>query len=130
MAEITIEQVIGQYLSLRDKVEALVEEANQKARPYDEAMKILENWLSVEMLRTGVTSFKADSGTAYKSTIRTTKVVDKEAFLAFIKETDEWNLAQVGASKKDIDEYIEEHHVRAIPGVETGKISRVNVRRS
>ncbi len=107
-----------------------MEEANQKTKPYDEAMKILENWLSVEMARTGVTSFKADSGTAYKSTIRTTKVVDKEAFLAFVKQTDEWNLAQVGASKKDIDEYIEEHHGQSVPGVETGKIYRVNVRKS
>ena len=54
----TVEEVIGAYMKLRLKKEAIEAAAKAEAKVYKEKMTKLEAWLKVKADEDGVTSFK------------------------------------------------------------------------
>ncbi len=107
----------------------MMNEANKSVKPYDDAMKILEGWLQGQLNASGADSIKTPSGTAYRSTITTTKVVNKDMFTDFVGNG-HWELAIVGCSKADVKAFMDENQGQPPPGVEVGAIYKINVRRS
>jgi hypothetical protein len=100
-----ISEAVKLYVKLRD-------EAAEKKRLYqEEADKIkakmdrIEAALLVAMDATGMESVKVDGGTAYVTTQVSATVADRETFLNFCKENDEWPLMDIRASKTAITQY-------------------------
>jgi hypothetical protein len=125
---ITAAAAIEKYIALRDKCEAMMAEANAAMKPYDNAMKTLATWLGAEMARTGANSIKTDRGTAYTATVTSTKIVDREKFIAFI-ELGHWELANLSASVPETKAFMEQNHGALPDGIETSAVIHVRVRR-
>jgi hypothetical protein len=122
------DEVIERYIKLRDKCDAIMEAANKEMKPYDDAMKTLAAWLGAEMARTGASSIKTAVGTAYTSTVTSTKIVDREKFIAFI-ELGHWELANLSASVPETKAFMEQNRGALPDGIETSAVIHVRVRR-
>jgi hypothetical protein len=123
------DQMIEKYVKLRDKVKLIKEQQAAQLAPYNEIMERLEGWLLETLNQAGLSSMRSPSGTAYKSLRTTTKVVDREAWLNFVRENEAWDLIESRASKNAAEAIIEETQ-RPIPGVETSSEVVCNVRRA
>ena len=123
-----LESIIQKYIQLRDKIDAITEECNARCKPYDEGMKTIGAWLMDYLTKTGQTSVKTESGTAYTATHFATKVIDREKFLKFL-ELGNWELATITASRADVEQYLDQHHGETPPGVETSRRVNIVVRR-
>ena len=124
---LTPASVIKQYLNLRRKVEAITDAANKEAKPFDEAMKVLGNWLMAYLEEAGLRNFRTDFGTAYTATRVAAKVVDRDKFIDFIMSSN-WEMANVTADRGQVETYLEEHNGDLPPGVEVNRIKVVQVR--
>lgn len=120
--------VIEKYIALRDKCDAIQDACNKEMKPYDDAMKTLGVWLGAEMEREGASSIKTEAGTAYRATVTSTKLTDRDQFISFL-ELGNWELANISASVPEVKAFIEANHGQLPPGVETSQVLHVRVRR-
>lgn len=120
--------MIEKYVALRDKVKLIKEAQAEQLRPYTEVMDRLEGWLLETLNQAGLSSMRSPHGTAFKSLRTTTKVVDREAWLDFVRTNEAWDLIESRAAKNAAEAIIEETQ-RPIPGVEVSSEMTVNVRR-
>lgn len=125
----TPEVMIEKYVALRDKAADIKRRHTEELAPYNEIMGRLEGWLLEALNQAGLSSMRAPSGTAFKSTRTSAKVVDWPATLTFIKEHNAWDLLEARVSKLAAQQIIEDTK-RPIPGVETQSELCVNVRRA
>ena len=124
---LTPASVIKKYIELRRKVEAITEAANKEAKPFDDAMKVLGNWLMAYLAESGANNVRTDFGTAYTATRSQAKVIDRDAFIDFIAAGN-WEMANVTADRGQVETWLEEHNGALPPGVEVNRIKVVQVR--
>jgi len=124
---LTPASVIRQYILLRRKCEAIEEAANKEMRPFDDAMKVLGNWLTAYLSEQGTNSLRTDFGTAYTATRMQTKVTDRDKFLDFLMSGN-WELANIAADRGQVEAYLAEHNGDLPPGVEINRVKTVQVR--
>lgn len=125
----TAEMMIEKYVALRDKKSEIEKRHVAELAPYRDVMSQLEGWLLEALNQAGLSSMKAPSGTAYKSTRTSAKVIDWPLVLAFIREHNAWDLLEARVSKLAAEAIITETN-HPIPGVETSSELCVNVRRA
>lgn len=89
---LSVEELVKAYISLRDKKAELKAEFAKQQKPYDDALFQIESEMLAKMNDTGVESMKTAAGTAYKSIRSTVSVADKEAYKRFV-------LAQIEAAE-------------------------------
>ena len=118
-----IDALIGAYVQLRDKKDALKKRHSEELRPIDEMMAKLEGTLQQAMAEQNVKSFKSDHGTAYTSELVSAKVVDFNDTLSYIQENDRYDLLERRVNKTVVQE------IGDVPGVELTRTLKVNVRR-
>jgi hypothetical protein len=124
---LTPANVIRQYIALRRKVEAITEAANKEAKPFDEAMKVLGNWLMAYLAEAGLNNCRTDWGTAYTATRTQAKVSDRDKFIDFVMSGN-WEMANLTADRGQVETWLEEHNGDLPPGVEVNRIKVVQVR--
>jgi len=118
------------FVSLRDRRQARKKDYEAD----DSADKDKCNKVEIEFLRRfneqGIDRVASkEFGTAYRSTRRSVKVDDPEAFMEHIKEHEAWELIEKRPSKKAVEEYRDVHD--DLPaGVSFSETQTVNVRRS
>ena len=78
---------------------------------------------------TGSKSFSTPNGTAYASVRTSASVDDKEAFMEYVKNTEQWPLLEVRASKTAVQQH-RDIHEDLPPGVNWREERVVNIRRS
>lgn len=134
MSEQTTAQLVAESTQIDDYIKQQTAALAEFLKPYRDRAAEIDKLLLERMISEGVNSFKTDFGTAYRSTIITPKIEDRNAYLAAV--FDNWQtygagMLQIGAPKKEaIDEYQKEHEGALPPGVTTTSFTRVNVRRS
>lgn len=128
MTDIKIDSVIGAYMKLRAKKQAIEDEAKQKVAAIKEKMEKLEAFIKIKADEQGVTSFKTDHGTAFLTTVDYANVADWDSVLEFIKENEAYDMLEKRVSKTAVRGYIEQNKV-VPPGVNYGTRLEVNIRK-
>jgi len=121
-------QATDMYIKLRDTKKLKDEEHKKSLEKLVSAMDKLEGALLEFLDANGVNSTASDAGTVYKSTQLSATIQDKEAFMAFVRETDQWEALDIKANKTFVNDYLDENQ-EAPPGVKTSKINTVGVQR-
>ena len=128
MATTTVDKVIKGYVMLRDKKNEMKKDQAEALRPITEKMTVLEGWLQRDLMARGVESEKTKEGTAFLSTVSSATVKDRDAFLAFVKENEMWDLLENRAAKSVVQDYLEETN-EVVPGVNYQETKVVRIRR-
>lgn len=130
----TADKLVAEYFQLKDQLEAWNKKFAEHIKPTQARLEELSNLLLALLNQQGAESLKTDHGTAYKSTIVTPSIVDRDAYLDFIEQN--WGeigneMLQLGApQKKAVQDYMESHNGVLPPGTKISSFTRVNVRRS
>lgn len=124
-----LDEVVSRYVTLRDQKKVLKDQFDASVADIDTALEKLENYLLKNLQAQGVESVKTSAGTAYIANKTSATVGDREAFVAWIKSTDNWAVADVKANKTAIKEFRDEHD-NLPPGVNWTEMRAVGVRRS
>ena len=80
----TVEEVIGKYVELRERVAEISKRHMQELEPLNNAMQTIEGWLQAKLNEVGADSFKTEKGTAYKTHFNSVKLADAGAFKGHI----------------------------------------------
>lgn len=131
------EQLLSEYFRLKDYLAAESKRFTEFCAPYKKQQEALENQM-LDMLNRlggdGRQSIKTESGTFFRVTIVTPKIVDREKYLDVVLENyATWGngMLQLGAPKKEaIDAYSRENNGALPEGVETSSFVNLNVRRA
>jgi len=124
-----LSELVAKYIELRDKKYELKHQYDFKAAQLDETLGKIEAKLLQVFDSAGMDSVKTEFGTAYASTRSTASVADKETFMNFIKENEEWSLMEVRAAKLAIEQY-KTANGDLPPGINYREERVVNIRRS
>lgn len=125
---LTVEQVVGTYMKLRRKKEALENQVKEDLADIKAKMTKLESWLMQKADEDGVTSFKTAAGTAFISTTDFANVADWDAVLTFIKNHEAFDMLEKRVSKTAVRAYMDETG-EVPPGITYGSKVGINVRK-
>lgn len=116
----TADELIAQYIRLRDFVDKRSKEHAAELEPYQAALKTIENAGSAMLIEaSGADEGKANivtpSGTMYRKRWTQIKMADRPTFMAFV--TADWTARQSfltsAVTKSEVEEFIERE--KAIP---------------
>ena len=124
---LTVEQVVGTYMKLRRKKEALENQVKEDLADIKAKMTKLESWLMQKADEDGVTSFKTAAGTAFVTTTDFANVADWDAVLTFIREQEAFDMLEKRVSKTAVRAYMDETG-EVPPGITYGSKLGINVR--
>ena len=124
-----LSDLVAKYIEMRDKKYELKHQYEFKAAQLDEMLGKIESKLLQVFDSAGMDSVKTEFGTAYATTRSTASVADKETFMNFIKENEEWSLMEVRAAKLAIEQY-KTANGDLPPGINFREERVVNIRRS
>lgn len=122
--------LIGKYIELRDRKAQMTKDFENTLTPIVGAMETIENAMAARLLASGQESVRTENGTAYRTTVMTTKVIDREAFIAYVKEFDAFDMLPASAVKESVKEYMETSAGRPPPGVDITTLYKTNFRKS
>jgi hypothetical protein len=80
----TIDEIVAQYVKLRDKKAELAAQQKDAMKPLSDAMDIMEAELLKRMQADGVDSYKTQAGTAFKAHTASVSMQDAIAFKQFV----------------------------------------------
>ncbi len=128
----TAEQLIADVIKLKDKLALAGKQFDDWCKPWKATITENENRLLAMLNEQRLESIRADSGTAYKSTITSYKVVDREKVLDLINQ--HWesfgsDMLQLGVTKDAVKKYVEENG-QLPEGLTSDSFVRINIRRS
>jgi hypothetical protein len=131
--EPTADSLVAEHVRLDDWVKAETKWFGEHLKGAKDRLSEIEDQLQAFMLQQKIDSVRADSGTAYISTIMNLKIEDREKYLDFVNENwdtygNEMLLASV--QKDATKHYMQDHAGAPPPGVTIGWFQRVNVRRT
>lgn len=124
-----LSELVGQYISLRDKKAEMKAEYDAKVAKVDEVLDKIESTLLKTFETAGVDSVKTPNGTAYTSVRSSASVSDKDAFMNHVKTSENWQLMEVRCSKTGVEQY-KTVNDELPPGVDWREERVVNIRRS
>lgn len=125
-----ISDAVSMYIKLRDKKAQMKAEFDAQIAPIQEKMDKLEAKLLEVFNTTGMDSVKTEFGTAYATVRTTASVADREIFMEYVKNHQEWGLLEVRASKAAVDQYRSANDDELPPGINLREERVVNIRRS
>lgn len=100
---------VSLYNKLRDQKEAMEKAHKANLKPINEAMRSLEDAMAAFFLNNNLQNIKlADGAGAYQKHRKSATVQDKDEFLSFVTEQDEYGLLEVRANANAVEEYMEE----------------------
>lgn len=122
-------EMISLYISVRDR-RAQRKKAFQEADADDEKIQdTIEARFLERFIKTGTNSISATGiGTVYTTTRTSATVADKEIFMKYVRERDEWPLLEVRAAKTAVEQY-KDVHGELPPGINWREEVGVNIRR-
>jgi phage host-nuclease inhibitor protein Gam len=124
-----LSEAVAIYIKMRDKKAQMKADFDASVAPLNEKMEQLEAKLLDVFNKTGMDSVKTEFGTAYTTTRVTASVADREIFMNFVKDKEEWSLLEVRAAKTAVEQF-RSIHDDIPPGISMREERVVNVRRS
>jgi len=104
----SIEDLIDEYIRLRDKKSEIEAEAKRIKEKLDQKMDALENDILKKFKEVGVESARTNAGTAFIKTTRSTSVAEWDSFLPWVQATDNWHMLTRAANKTAVLEFLDE----------------------
>ena len=124
-----MDELVAQYIKLRDKKAVFKAEYDAKKERLDAVLEAIENRMLAEFQNIGVESVRTPVGTAYVSTAVSVTVADWDKCLEFIKANNAWELLERRASKVAVEQYKVANNDLP-PGVNWSEKKSVNFRRT
>lgn len=124
-----MQALVEKYIQLRDAKAKITAASKEKVAGIDTILLKIEAALLADFTALGVDNVKTAAGTAYKSTKTSATVADREAFLAYVRDNDRWDMLDAKANKTTVGEFVEEHQ-NLPPGVNWREEITINVRRT
>jgi hypothetical protein len=124
-----IDDLVNQFVTLRDKVKASDDAHKEKTRNARDYLEALGAKLLERLNEVGGTSVKTEHGTVYRSTKRSASIADGELFRSFVQAHELFDLVDWRANANAVDDYIKENEVPP-PGVNFSTQFTIGVRRA
>jgi hypothetical protein len=125
---IDIEKRVEQYVALRDKIKALDDAHKTKLEPFRDALETLNGMLLAHLGTINADSVSTGAGTVYRTAKKSASLQDAEAFMAYVKTSNNWDLLDRKANAKAVEDYVTQHGSLP-PGVKYSVMHVVGVRR-
>lgn len=119
---------VTQFLKLRDYKKAAEAEFKKSMERVNEAMRVLEADMLKHLIETGADHIGCETGTVYRRSELTCTVDDRDAYLDWCVEQEEWEALDVKANKTWVKERLNAGGTMP-PGVKTSVYETVGVRR-
>ena len=116
------------YIKLRDTKKEMDEAHKKSTAKLVQAMDKLEGALLEFLDASGAQNLASPAGTVFKQVQTTATVADKEAFMGFVRETEQWDALDIKANKTFVKDYMDENK-EVPPGVKVSQIACVGVQR-
>lgn len=126
---LSMEDLVRQFIKLRDKKSQLKAEYEAKVAPLDDVQNKIEALLLQRFQEMGVESVKTPAGTAYTTVRTSASVADWDSFLSFVKDNDSFEMLERRVSKTAVEQY-KAAHSDLPPGLNWSESRSVNFRRS
>jgi hypothetical protein len=124
-----IDKIVAVYIKIRSAKEDLTREYDDKIADLDEQMRVLKQKLLDISKETGVTSFKTDSGTAYRTIKNRYWTNDWESFYGFMREHGAMELLEKRIHQTNMREFLEDHPEVHPPGLNVDQEYEITIRR-
>lgn len=127
-AEPSIDALIRQYVLVRDKKAQVKKRHREELAVFDRALALFEAKFLQFLQTNGGDSFKAETGTIYRSTQTSATVADWEAFFDFVHSQEAWHFLEHRCSKEAVQAFVASKG-EPPPGVNLSSFTTVGVRR-
>ena len=127
--DISVDKLVAAYIKIRNAKEALTAEYDEKVAAFDADMKTLKEKLLEISKETGVTSFKTDNGTAYRTIKNRYWTNDWESFYGFMRENGAMELLEKRIHQTNMREFLEDHPEMHPPGLHVDQEYEITIRR-
>ena len=124
----TAAEMIKKVLELRAIVDEAQKGFNDLVKPFQESIELLENLLGAEINRLGGQSIKTVYGTAYRSTVVSFRVADRQVWLDWVFANKARDMLTTHVAKDAIKDYQERTGAALPPGLNQTMTHRTNVR--
>lgn len=130
MTQISADLVIAKYVETRDLIEEKKKAFDAEVAELKALQERREKWLTAELDRLGLKSFKGDHGTCFFETKDSATVKDKEVFFEWIEGdfAERKHYLESRVSKTAVKQALEEGNAPP-PGVDYVAVRDIKVRR-
>jgi hypothetical protein len=128
MFRMNIQDLVGKYVELRDKKDALRKAYNEKTAKVDSVLEKMEAVMMSALNAAGVDSAKTPSGTVFMSERSSATVADRDLFFDFVREHEAWDMLESRVNKTSVTQYLETTQALP-PGINYRTEKTINVRR-
>lgn len=126
---VSVDGLVDNYIKLRDLKTDRKRRFDEEVAKINEAMDFIEGQLANIMLKSGVDRMGTKNGVTFFLESTRATVADGEAFFSYLRESDNWQLADIRAAKKNIGEWLNAGN-QLPPGVNWSKAKVVRVNRA
>ena len=126
--QITAADRIKKVLELRAIVDSAKRGFDDLVKPYLEEIEYNENMLGAEINRLGGQSIKTVYGTAYRTTVTSFRVADRQVWLDWVFANKARDMLTTHVAKDAIKDYQERTGAALPPGLNMTQIHRTGVR--
>ena len=124
-----LDLIVERYVQMRDRLAEMKAAYEASTADIKAGMAKLENAIMATLNEQGVESVRTASGTAFKSVSNSATIADWDAYLAFVKENDRWDMLEKRCAKLAVEQYRAANDDLP-PGVNWKSAVTVNVRRA
>jgi hypothetical protein len=121
-------QLIKKYLECRRDIATLTARYEKEILPYRNGMDLIESLLADEINRLEGQSIKTDQGTAYRSTITSYKVADRDMWFNWVFDNNMRDMLTANVAKEAVKEFADNHSGKTPPGLNVAQIYKINIR--
>lgn len=107
-SDFSASDLVAVYINLRQQKKDLAEAMKVKAEPIDRTMRGIEAECLRRMQAEGTDAVKTPEGTVYQLRRTSLSVRDRTAFFEWLKDTGDWDMADLRASKCAIQSRVDE----------------------
>lgn len=123
-----IKKYVSDYVAVRDKIREKEAAHKEELKPLKAVLDKISGHLTKWLGDTKSESIRTEAGTCYLTTRWSASLADADAFLKFVRETNNFDLLDRKANATAVRDYVEEHHCLP-PGVNLSSIQQVGVKR-
>lgn len=128
MSAVKVDLIVKLYMAKRHQKELLEAAHKDAVKALNDEMLKIEGFLMQQMDAEGVSSYKTEYGTAFKSTTDFANVADWSMTLDFIIENKKLEMLERRVNKTAVRAYMEETG-GIVPGVNYGQKVSINIRK-
>lgn len=124
-----LEELVGNYIALRDKRAALKKKYTEKDDVLKAAMESAEAMALKQLDAVGAKSIRTDAGTVFKEEKRSVTTADASVFFDYVREHNAWDMIEKRPARATVLEWVDEHGSLP-PGLNLYSELTIKIRRS